>query len=46
MILSKPKFWDNDRWFIAILLLPLSLIVLLVVFLKKNLPILKNLTQI
>ena len=36
MILSKPKFWDNDRWFIAILLLPLSLIVLLVVFLKKK----------
>ena len=36
--ITKPKFWDNKRIsLISILLLPLSLITLLIIFLKKKL---------
>ena len=35
--LSKPKFWDKKKFsFFSILLLPLSLIVIFLVFLKRN----------
>ena len=37
MKLNKPKFWDKKISFISILLFPLSLIVLLFIFIKKKL---------
>ena len=36
MKLNKPKFWDAKISFISILLLPISLIVLLIIFLKQK----------
>ena len=36
MKLNKPKFWDTKKSFISILLFPLSLIVIIVIFFKKN----------
>ncbi len=36
MKLSKPKFWDAGYWFLPILLLPLTLITLFFIFLKKK----------
>ena len=36
MKLNKPKFWDNKKSFISILLFPLSLVVLLFIYLKKK----------
>ena len=35
MMFSKPKFWDNKINIIAILLFPLSLILLVLIFIKK-----------
>ena len=37
MMMIKPKFWDKKIGIISILLLPFSLIVLFLIFLKKNL---------
>ena len=37
MRLNKPKFWGSKNSFASILLLPLSLIILLIIFLKKKL---------
>ena len=36
MNLNKPKFWDKKRSFISFLLMPLSLFVIILVFLKKK----------
>ncbi len=36
MIISKPKFWDKKISFLAILLLPLSVIFIIFIFLKKK----------
>tara|TARA_B100000963_G_scaffold327733_1_gene315696 strand:- start:9771 stop:10700 length:930 start_codon:yes stop_codon:yes gene_type:complete len=36
MKLNKPKFWETGHWFIPILLLPFSLIVLFLLFLKNK----------
>ena len=37
MKLSKPQFWNNKYSLISILLLPISLIIILLIFLKKKL---------
>ena len=37
MKFNKPKFWDKKLGFISILLLPLTLITLLIIFLRKKL---------
>ncbi len=36
MKLNKPKFWDKEKSILAFLLLPLSLITIFIVFLKKK----------
>ena len=36
MILIKPKFWDQKINFLTIFLLPLSLIFIFIIFLKKK----------
>ena len=36
MIISKPKFWDKKISFLAVLLLPLSVIFIIFIFLKKK----------
>ena len=36
MMMIKPKFWDKKIGLISILLLPFSLIVLFLIFLKRN----------
>ena len=37
MLLNKPKFWDKKNSLLSILFFPISLIVLLYIFLKKKL---------
>ena len=36
MKLNKPKFWDHEVNLIAILLIPISLIIQLIIFFKKK----------
>ena len=42
MILKKPKFWDKKISFLAILLLPITMLILIIIFLKKKLTTPKN----
>ena len=42
MILNKPKFWDKKTSFFSVLLLPISLITLIVIWLKKKFTITKD----
>ena len=41
MNLKKPKFWDKKNSIFALLLFPVTLIALIIIFFKKNLPLLK-----
>jgi tetraacyldisaccharide 4'-kinase len=42
MMAIKPKFWDKKIGFISILLFPLSLIYLLIIFIKKKITIIRK----
>ena len=43
MILKKPKFWDEKIGLLAVILFPFSVLYFFMIFLKKNLLVLKNL---
>ena len=42
MILNKPKYWDKKIGIISILLFPITIIVLVIIFLKKKLTLAKK----
>ena len=42
MILNKPKFWDQEKGFFSFLLTPISLLIRIIIYLKKKIIKSKN----
>ena len=42
MILNKPKFWDQEKGFFSFLLTPISLLIRIIIYVKKKIIKSKN----